>query len=166
MCTPWLSISWRYRPICQSTCQLSIGRLLITILVDCWLTCRQICWSTLDHYVGRCIGQHTECRPTYRSVYQSTPGRYKGCQLWWNISRLLVAHQLTVVCHKFSINPPGGLFISSPFEGGLNRDGGLIIISCTLHFFPSNLTQIGIQLSAIHTLQVKIKFRLKIFNLG
>ena len=27
---------------------------------------------------------------------------------------------------KSSINPPGGLFISSPFEGGLNRDGGLI----------------------------------------
>ena len=28
---------------------------------------------------------------------------------------------------KSSIKPPGGgLFISSPFEGGLNRDGGLI----------------------------------------
>ena len=32
---------------------------------------------------------------------------------------------------KSSINPPGGLFISNPFEGGLNRDvggggGGLI----------------------------------------
>ena len=24
------------------------------------------------------------------------------------------------------LSPPGGLFISSPFEGGLNRDGGLI----------------------------------------
>ena len=22
------------------------------------------------------------------------------------------------------LSPPGGLFISSPFEGGLNRDGG------------------------------------------
>ena len=24
------------------------------------------------------------------------------------------------------LNPPGGLFISNPFEEGLNRDGGLI----------------------------------------
>ena len=27
---------------------------------------------------------------------------------------------------KSSVNPPGGLFISSPFEVGLNRDGGVI----------------------------------------
>ena len=26
------------------------------------------------------------------------------------------------------ISPPEGLFISSPFEGGLNRDEGLILI--------------------------------------
>ena len=32
--------------------------------------------------------------------------------------------------HKSSLNPPGGLFISSPFKGeGLNRDGRLNIFN-------------------------------------
>ena len=54
----------------------------------------------------------------------------------------VVFNQVHVVCpqfiylmllfqgyHKSSIKPPrggGGLFISNPFDGGLNRDGGLI----------------------------------------
>ena len=88
LCTPWLSISWHYRPICQSTCQLSIGRLLITLLVDCWLTC----WSTLDHYVGQCVGQHTS---QYTSQHLAdTRGVNCGgisVDYWWHISWLSYA---------------------------------------------------------------------------
>ena len=31
------------------------------------------------------------------------------------------------------LSPPGGLFFSSTFEGGLNREGGLILLSETHH---------------------------------
>ena len=38
--------------------------------------------------------------------------------------------QVFFFMHKSSIKPPGGLFISSPFEGeGLNRDGRLNIFN-------------------------------------
>ena len=33
---------------------------------------------------------------------------------------------------KSSIKPPGGLFISNPFESGLNRDGGLFNLAKTM----------------------------------
>ena len=76
LCTPWLSIGWQYRPICQSTCRLKIGLLSIAELVD-----MSICQLTLDRvltdrYVGRYTSPHSA-------------NKYKECQM-------LVEYCLTV----------------------------------------------------------------------
>ena len=44
-----------------------------------------------------------------------------------SVSQLLSMKQAAKITYcKSSIKPPGGLFFSSTFEGGLNREGGLI----------------------------------------
>ena len=68
LCTPWLSISWQYRPICRSTCWLSIGLLLIAILVDMSINMLADTWPR--------VGQ-----PICWTTHQSTLSRYRECQM-------------------------------------------------------------------------------------
>lgn len=79
------------------------------VLVNTWspyrLTCRSICWSTLNWYVGQYIGQHSTaspptCQLICRPIHDQYTGRHSAdtgstnCR--WNIGQLSVELCLTI----------------------------------------------------------------------
>ena len=134
---PWNSKS---RVICAPLSWVlasTIGLCLSQVLVDSWSpywltvgwrTCQEICWSTLVRYVSWCINQHVNQNVGwYTSQYtswHSNDTSLRGVNCWWNVSWLLVVHRLTVVYHKFSINPPKGAYL---FQAHLMGGGGGLI---------------------------------------